>query len=304
MRMGKFFVSLLGAALLSVSMSVVSAAESIELTDVTEPTPSVETMDAYFLNQGVPQSYLDDMPEEEKIELYEVKAVVTLVQTSTGTEDENASPNFLQSYNAALNASKSSTANTASTWTKSIVGYQMPYNTSGINKFRLTFNWTWNQAPTFTLTDKFGMAWTHGLVALDDTAKLRYTASGTNNMYNTICSKRLVDATTNDGYKPGEGIGWKYDIKSSFPDPTITGQCFVNKHVGYGQVDVLAEHPNNGANRVTGLSGTYFHKWGGVNGTLDFNNGPGVSISWSSQYNRFEDAIGVMHWKNSNLWEA
>lgn len=95
----------------------------------------------------------------------------------------------------------------------------------GIAQFVLDYNWDWNYDPTWTLMDKFGIAWTDDFDPIPSSAVHSYRAFASDGYQYTT-----GNIYTYDTFTPGTGIGWKYDIIDNFNANGTTH--FVNRHKG------------------------------------------------------------------------
>src|SRR5690606_26380167 len=165
--------------------------------------------------------------------------------------------------------------------------------------FDMIYRWAWDYMPTWTLHDLFVIAWTDDYDILPSSAQYWYRAYG-----NSGVDSKTKDTTqfTLESYAPGTGIGWKYDIISSFTD-YYQGQEIgyaVNKHQGHGYVQITKVHDNSGTYESSSASATYFHKQLTVSPGFTFSATPQVGLTSSFGMDASPAATSQWFWLTSN----
>jgi len=247
--------------------------------------PSMEQIEQYLLEQGFPQDYISILADEQKQGFYRDEAIFVTLDTVDGLLSEK---DTIQAF-----AMKN--------WTGTVSTVQVKSGIKGILKYRLTYNLNWNQRANFNLTDKFGIAWSNDWDALENSSISSYTPKGINSAGGT--SSVTYNYTGYGDYKPGNGIGWAFDIKHNFTG--TDGKYYeTSSHSGYGSIDIVKAHNGSGRTDSSSSVGQYFHKQGTVNGSLGFNGSekPSISISFSIGYDESPQAGKQWYWTHKDYW--
>ena len=184
-------------------------------------------------------------------------------------------------------------------WTSTVSEVQLKSGIKDILKYRLTYNWNWNQRANFNLSDKFGIAWSDDWDALPNTAVSSYSPRGVNSDGNY--STRTFHYTGYGDYKPGNGIGWTYNILHNYTG--TDGKYYeTSNHSGHGSIDIVKAHNGSAKNDSSSAVGQYFHKQGALTGSLGFNGSgkPTISISASINYDQSPTTGKQWYWKHQD----
>ena len=239
--------------------------------------PSMEEINQYLIEQGLPQENVSQISDEDKINLYRDGARLVAIDTEYGNLNETQTTGKLP-----IKEHPISPLATLKNWTGTLSIWEVASGRKDILKHRVFYQWTWNQRANFNLTDKFGVAWSDDWDALPETSKYSYTVRGVNNT--GANNSRTFNYTGYSDYKPGNGIGWSVNILHNFNIGSVYHET--NRHQGYGTVDIVKGHNRSGRQDSSSAVGQYFHKRGAVTGSINFNGSskPGISISWATQY--------------------
>ncbi|RXZ77348.1 hypothetical protein EBB07_31585 [Paenibacillaceae bacterium] len=182
-------------------------------------------------------------------------------------------------------------------FTHSVGISEYPALVGGTKRFYISYNWKINQRTHFNLTDKIGISWTDDYDLVNNSAAWGYNPTGVNS--NGQSCSRNFSYTGNDKYTPGAGVGWAVDIMHNFT--AIDGKyCETNKHAGWAHAQVVRPHDDSGTYDSSSLAAKYFHRFGALNGTLDFSGGsnPSVSIGFSWFYDTSSDLPKQWFWRH------
>ncbi len=265
-----FFASLLCISLIT---SVALAEQSVSESEINN----------YLINAGYPQTTIDRLVYDQKITLYENNAIFVT---------EKFVPSNLIESNSNVYLPTDITPLALSNFGHSITVSQVTASSSSKVAFAVDYNWYWDYSPVWTLTDKFGLAWTDSFRLKSGTARTGYNVVGT-------CGGRYYQKTypvSTSFYNGIDGIGWDVDLVGMYhvTDCPPDNRVQVKEHRGWGQF--IMEKVHDGSNKLvtSAISASYFHKQVGLTGTLGFSaTGPAVtitnSISYDESYAAYED---------------
>jgi hypothetical protein len=252
-------------------------------------TPSMEEINRYLFEQGLPHENIKQMPDEYKISLYRDGAKLVALDNVVGSFEETKSTEKIPTKEHPI-----SSLATLNNWTGSLQAWEVKSGKKDIVRHRLFYQWNWAQGTFFNLKDKFGIAWTDGWDAIPATAAYSYTVKGRSEA--GAITSRTYNYTGYSDYTPGNGLGWTVDMLYTF---NIGSTAYYSMgHSGYGTLDIVIPHNGSGRTDSSSAVGQFFHKRGQVNGTLSFNTAgtPGVSISWETQYDSSPPSPKQWYW--------
>ncbi|KZE84422.1 hypothetical protein AV654_00510 [Paenibacillus elgii] len=287
----KSILSVSLALAVSISGSTVFAAES-----------SLSKYDSYMMKAGYPEELIQVLNEEQKAEIFELKAVYAGHKKVTGKLIEANVPN-----NSKKPAQTSPEPQSLSNFNQYITSSRVSVGGTGFAEFILSYNWNWAYDPIFTAEDKFGLAWTDDFDAISSSARYGYSSEGWQERPITYpnCQGRLTSGGSTqygyDAYSPGMGIGWAVNLISGFSAPGC-GNYTTDKHSGWGQVQIRKAHNNSGNADSTSAKATYFHRELSSEGELQFSKtGPAVTITNKWSYDASPDAGHNWTWYHVNF---
>ncbi|MGX4586980.1 hypothetical protein [Paenibacillus chitinolyticus] len=241
--------------------------------------PSESELNKYMEKHGYPQEVITMFDFDQKLNVYKQEASFVSTKKSLSNLGEGLS--------SSLDVGTKSLSNFSESVTMSLPSYS-----NGQVKFIVDYNWDWNSAPVFTMTDKFGVAWNDNFVADQTTAKYSYRAFGQKLINGTWYDDEASTGTINSYVDPdpGKGIGWAVNLIAGFTHNNIAYTTY--RHKGWGQVSILR---TNNTSSTTAVKGQYFHQQMVANGSLSFSaSGPSIGISSSWAY---DQSNGVQDWK-------
>ncbi len=292
---------------------------------------SVEQLDEYLSISGYPQESIDHYDYEIKIDLYENKATCLSSNITYGILTEDYSIYFTKNDTGDIvidekNKREFETLLKDSENIKKIINYKKNYsNTDGnslvdfsdtqasllslqnwyanltcsaISQYnnyidkRLTYNWSWNYAPFYTLEDKMAMAWSDDFDSDPNSTYYSYTMhtqyfdeDGATGIYRDF----KTSGYGYDEYSAGVGTSKTFDIVGS---RYVNGLYYVAyAHSGYLRTTISKYF--YGQQDQASATATYFHKQFAFSGTLSFSAVPDISISYAWNYDTSPDS-GVM----------
>ncbi|MBJ6360659.1 hypothetical protein ACFOQM_04960 [Paenibacillus sp. GCM10012307] len=211
---------------------------------------SEDGLNTYLINAGYPQDVIDILEFEQKISFYTQQAVYTSHKTTEGhlSEKSESITNLDVSARAINN------------FTQTLVMSQVRTNTSGLAQALVTYNWEWDYIPLFTMTDKWGIAWTDDWDPLPTTARYSYRAIAESSPGVVSASSSTGNISGYDAFLPGSGIGFAVNLIAGFTQNGIFYST--TKHKGWSEIRIQKAH--NGSGTLDSSSGVanYFHKQG------------------------------------------
>ncbi|HBI03125.1 MAG TPA: hypothetical protein DDY49_03730 [Paenibacillaceae bacterium] len=259
----------------------------------TEKQPTEKEINLYLQKAGYSEEVIAILEQPQKEYIYKEKLVYAYHKTETGNlkeTNDNSNPE-VQSGDVGIQS--------LSNWTATLVASRFTTpSVSGKVEFNLDYNWTWDYPPSWTLTDKFGIAWTDDFDAYPSTAVYAYRAFGrhVSSTGVTYAEYSTGNQFTYKDYTPGTGIGWEYDIISSFVKSNV--DYGVYKHKGWGRIKIGKYSNKSGLDEQTSASASYFHKQGTLTGTLTFSPTPSISITNGWCYDKSPDSGATFSWNN------
>lgn len=247
---------------------------------------SEQQLDQHLKNQGYPEEVLSKLSLVAKQEFYYSNSKFISVKQVTDNFQESLSTDF--------------GVTSLTNWDAFFLVSQKPYNVPGLVKFTFSYHWDWDLDPLYTLTDKFGIAWTDDFNAVANSAHIYYRPAGFSGVGGGNCNRMVLNDYTYHEYKPGTGIGWEFDIINQFDEGGIP--CFTNRHTGHGRVDVIREHDGSGSAKPSSYVATYFHKYGAINGSLTMSKTPSITISPSFNYDKAVDTGDTFIWYQQDFY--
>lgn len=256
----------------------------------------------YMLKAGYPAELIQVLNDEQKAEIFELRAVyaghkkVTGNLTEKSAQNEKGEPSQVSPEPQSLN-----------NFNHYITSSRVSVGGTGFAEFILSYNWNWNYDPVFTAEDKFGLAWTDDFDAIASSAKYGYYSEGWQERPITYpnCQRRLTSGGSTqygyDAYSPGTGIGWAVNLISGFSAPGC-GNYTTDKHTGWGQVQIRKAHNNNGNPESSSAKAAYFHRELSSEGELQFSkSGPAVTITNKWSYDASQDIGQDWTWYHVNF---
>ena len=293
MKVKAFFLSLFTFLL---STSLVSAA----------PVSMDSVIDHYLKQAGYPSDVIIQLDSEQKSQLYSEKAEFVSNKRMFENLKENLSDETNQASLSSNNTNDIITPLALSNFTQSLLVSQVASSTPGKVDFILDYNWDWNDAPFFTFTDAFGIAWTDEFDAYPSSARYAYKAFGwlERPSVNWGCARRSETAGGNingyEKYDPGKGIGWEVNLISRW----FTSNCgdyVVDRHKGWGQVKIGKFHNGSGNGESSSAVARYFHSQITGSGELQFSTtGPAITLTGTLSYDTSPDFATHWDWYHRN----
>lgn len=261
---------------------------SIALPTQAAPLPIHLTLEQSLLLQGYPEKVVAQMSSANKEALVQGHAVYRNHTFSNEPLYERPAQNL--------------TPQSLANFSHMIVLSQVPSGAPGRADFLVTYDWAWNYQPIFTLTDKFGLAWSGGFDLLTDyadSATYGYTVFGVDVETGQSYDAQSYQWTGQDQYTPGAGIGWSYDMMSSFWSSRNGHYCQyqVYRHQGWAQVRI-GQYPG-GQQHQSSVSAKYFHhqlQLGNPSFTFTTTGRPSVGISPSWGFDESTAAVTSFYW--------
>lgn len=280
--------SLVSAFLLVLAFSSFNSTSTYAASDF-KLNPTTAEIDNYLIEAGYPVEAVKNVyfPDQKK-ELYRSQAKFVSLKNDEGIlladHQQTTQPGVI----SPLNISPDNFTNyiTLSEVTGTI--------SAGQARFSITYNWIWAADPTYTLTDKFGIAWTDDFDAVPSTSRTQYSAFGNIPGTSTQATFTSPLSNTYSKYTAGAGIGWEVDLKGTF---TVNGTAYATYlHQGWSMIDIVKAHDSSGNLETTSMSATYFHKYGTIDANLTFSKTPEVSLSNSFNYDQSNDLGYAFKW--------
>lgn len=264
-------------------------------------------LDSYLKRSGYPSDVIAQLDIDQKSQLYLEKAIFV----SNKRMSENISENLSFETKPTETSSESSNDSiisplSLSNFSHSLLVSQVTSSTPGKVEFVLDYNWDWNDAPFFTFSDAFGIAWTSGFDAYPSSAKYAYKTFGwlERPSVNLGCARRSETAGGNingyEKYDPGKGIGWEVNLISKWWTSNC-GYYVVDRHKGWGQVKIGKFHNGSWAGESSSAVARYFHSQITGSGELQFSaTGPAITLTGTASYDSSPDFGAQWDWYHRN----
>ncbi|MFZ5596619.1 MAG: hypothetical protein ACOY31_06365 [Bacillota bacterium] len=237
-------------------------------------------LDAKLIKQGYPQDVLNLLDSEQKQMLVDKKAtyITHIIKRDNLTDDVNSKSDV--------------SATSLSNFTQSIVVSDLADSPNGRMRYALTYNWNWNYDPYYTLTDKFGMAWSDDFDI--ESAAWRYIAYGSDGIGN-YATKNWTGSGMSQS-QAATGAGWNYDIVDSFMQNNRLYLTY--RHQGRGYVEISKWSNKSGNNEQASVVGKYFHQQMSPQATFTFSKTPSISITPTTSYDASSSASQLWTYNN------
>ncbi|MFD2670661.1 hypothetical protein [Marinicrinis sediminis] len=260
--------------------------------------PNEAALDAYLRTAGYPGDVISSFEVEQKISLFNRKAVYLYHKSEVGSLLAEMPPAESEPGAGGITTLRSDDVN-MDFFDSTLVASQVadPYST--IARVQFDYNWDWDLTNyngryhelNYHDVDKFGIAWSDGWDPEPESAVYSYRYYGSNgSIYRNESIGMINDY---DSFDQGEGIGWEIELVESFSDHQRSYGTY--RHKGWGQVTAVIDHDGSGGTGSSSAVGTYFHHHIGANeGTLQYQGGavPTVGITYSWQYSQSDGSAG------------
>lgn len=264
-----------------------------------------EILDNYLFQNGYPEDVVEILEIEQKKSLMEQGGVYKSHSTSHNNLLENME-RLSEQEKKAVEAHFEKVYGDASlmalsNFTSSLVISQVNTTVPDLAEISVSYNWEWDYIPFWTMTDKYGVAWSGDWEPLTHTSKHAYTAIAEDGPGSVVATSGGVTQTGYDTFDPAAGIGWAANLVTGF---TKNGTNYhTTKHKGWGQVNAQKQHDGSGRNDINSAVGNYFHRTGTCSGTLSFSvsdGKPSVGISCSWMFDKSSDEATNINWRHSD----